>query len=141
MARTTEAAIEELAQAAWHFVRRVRAEANDDELTWSQLSATGQLARNGAMTTAELARAESVKPQSMSATLAALEERGLVERRRDPTDGRQILFALTKVAVARRMERSRIKREWLATAFARLDASERRALIDAVAPLKRLANA
>jgi DNA-binding MarR family transcriptional regulator len=121
-----EVAVEELAAAAWQLVRRARAEGNTDELTWSQMVVVGRLGKNGPMTTADLARAESVKPQSMGATLAALEEQGL--------------FALTKAGTAMRETRSKRKRAWLAEALSKLDASERRALRDAVAPMKRLAN-
>ncbi|MGB6987282.1 MAG: MarR family transcriptional regulator [Candidatus Aquilonibacter sp.] len=137
----TEAAIEELLQATWQLVRRLRSESNDDGLTWSQMVVLGQLKRHGPMTTAELARAESVKPQSMGATLAFLEEQGLVERRAHPSDGRQVLFALTKSAVSQGEARRRAKRRWLTSALAQLDPSEQRLLIAAIGPLKHLVNA
>jgi|HubBroStandDraft_4_1064222.scaffolds.fasta_scaffold77060_2 DNA-binding MarR family transcriptional regulator len=137
---STETAVEELVQATWQVVRRLRAESNADGLTWSQTTVLGQLSRHGAMTTADLARAESVKPQSMGATLAYLEEQGLVERRSHPTDGRQVLFALTKVGSVQRDERSRVKHAWLAEAVAQLTPLEQRALLAAVEPMKRLAN-
>ncbi len=140
-ALATEAAIEELLQATWQLVRRLRAESNADGLTWSQTVVLGQLKKRGPMTTADLARVESVKPQSMGATLAYLEEQGLVERRADPSDGRQVLFALSKPAVAQLEARSRAKRRWLAGALARLDPAAQRALIAAVGPLKQLVNA
>ncbi|RVW01068.1 MarR family winged helix-turn-helix transcriptional regulator [Rhodococcus xishaensis] len=38
---------------------------------------------------------ERVRPQSMAATLAVLDERGLVQRRPDPNDGRRQLISLT----------------------------------------------
>jgi DNA-binding MarR family transcriptional regulator len=137
----TEVAIEELLQATWQLLRRLRSESNAGGLTWSQTVVLGQLKRYGPMTTADLARAESVKPQSMGATLAFLEEQGLVERRTHPSDGRQVLFALTKPARAQLEARSRAKRRWLTGALAQLDPSEQRALIAAAGPLKRLANA
>jgi DNA-binding MarR family transcriptional regulator len=137
---SAETAVEELLQATWQVLRRLRAESNTDGLTWSQTTALGQLRRHGAMTTAELARLESVKPQSMGATLAYLEEAGLVARRPHPSDGRQVLFALTPAALARSEERSRVKRRWLSDALAKLDPTEQRALLAAVDPLKRLAN-
>lgn len=54
------------------------------------------LARGGPATAAELARSEQITPQAMSATLGALEERRLVERRPDPADGRRVLMSLTQ---------------------------------------------
>jgi DNA-binding MarR family transcriptional regulator len=132
--------VEELLQATGQLLRRLRAESSGDDLTWSQTVVLGQLAKNGPATTADLARSEAVKPQSMSATLGALEEQGLVERRPHPTDGRQIYFALTKSGVATREARSRLKREWLADAIEQLSPSELRALLGALEPMKRLAN-
>jgi DNA-binding MarR family transcriptional regulator len=76
----------------------------------------------------------------MGATLAYLEEQGLVERRSHPTDGRQVLFALTKLGSAQRDERSRVKHAWLAEAVSQLTPLEQRALLAAVEPMKRLAN-
>ena len=135
-----ESIVEALMQATWLLTRRLRAEANSDGLTWSQMVVVGQLSRHGPMTTADLARAESVKPQSMSGTLAALEELGLVERRAHPSDGRQVLFALTKAALAIRETRARIKRTWIAAALERLTPAELRALTAAIEPLRKLAD-
>ena len=76
----------------------------------------------------------------MSATLGVLEELGLVERRQHPTDGRQILFALTRAGLATRETRSRLKRKWLSSAIAQLSPAELRALLAAAEPMKNLAN-
>ncbi len=88
-----------------------------------------------------LARAESVKPQSMGATLAELEREGLVERRPHPTDGRQVLFALTDEGVEARRKRSAAKQKWLLAAMAKLDLAEQQTLMSAVALIKRLGQA
>ena len=90
------------------------------------------------MTTADLARAEAVKPQSMGATLAELEREGLVERQPHPTDGRQVLFALTDEGVEARRKRSAAKQTWLLAAMAKLDPGEQQTLISAAALIKRL---
>lgn len=47
------------------------------------------------MTGAELARQEQISQQSIGATLATLEQRGLVERAPDPGDGRRALLTLS----------------------------------------------
>ncbi len=75
----------------------------------------------------------------MGASLAALEQEGLVQRRPHPTDGRQVLFALTEAGTAVRRRNSGLKREWLSAAMARLDAAEQQTVIDAAALIKRLA--
>ena len=135
-----EGAVEELLQATGLLLRRLRTEASGDNLTWSQTVVLGQLSKQGPATTADLARVEAVTPQSMSATLGVLEEQGLVERRQHPTDGRQILFALTKEGQATREARSRLKRTWLSSALAHLTQAELRALLAAAGPMKKLAN-
>jgi DNA-binding MarR family transcriptional regulator len=135
-----ENSVEDLIQATAQLVRRLRAEASGDELTWSQTVVLSQLEKHGPATTADLARNESVKPQSMSATLAALEERGLVERGQHPTDGRQILFGITNAGSAIRKARRRLKRTWLSGALAQLTQAELRALLGAAEPMRKLAN-
>ena len=93
--RSLDADIADLVHAIGLLVRRVRAAAAVHELSWSEAVVMGRLAQDGPATTADLARAEAVRPQSMGATIAALEERGLVERKPHPTDGRQMKIVLT----------------------------------------------
>jgi DNA-binding MarR family transcriptional regulator len=133
-----ETVVAELSLAVGRLLRRLRAGSNPKGLTWSQTAALARLERAGSMTTADLARAEAVKPQSMGATLAELERDGLVERRPHPTDGRQVLFALTAGGVEARRQRSAAKQAWLLAAMARLDADERRTLMAAAALISRL---
>jgi DNA-binding MarR family transcriptional regulator len=135
---SVEATVTELSSAVGQLLRRLRAESNPDELTWSQTVALARLERAGSTTTADLARAESVKPQSMGATLAELEREGLVERQPHPTDGRQVLFALTAAGVEARRKRSTAKQTWLLAAMARLDPGEHQTLMAAAALIKRL---
>jgi DNA-binding MarR family transcriptional regulator len=134
-----EPVVAELSLAIGQLVRRLRAEANPDELTWSQLAVLARLDRTGAMTTADLARAEFVKPQSMGTTLADLEQAKLVQRKPHPTDGRQILFELTIHGTEARRQRTIAKREWLLAAMTKLDPAEQRTLVTAAALIKRLA--
>src|SRR6202034_1881640 len=94
--KTLESAVIDLTQAIGLLVRRVRAAAASHELSLTESAVLARLARDGPATTADLARAESMKPQSMGTTVAALEEMGLVERSPHPTDGRQVNIALTR---------------------------------------------
>jgi DNA-binding MarR family transcriptional regulator len=134
-----ETAVTELSLAIGQLLRRLRAESSPDGLTWSQTVALVRLEKAGPTTTADLARAESVKPQSMGATLADLEREGLVERRPHPTDGRQFLFALTAEGVEARRKRSALKQKWLLAAMAKLDPAEQQTLMAAVARRRRAA--
>jgi DNA-binding MarR family transcriptional regulator len=134
-----ETIVTELSLAIGQLLRRLRAESDPDGLTWSQTVALSRLEKAGSMTTADLARAEAVKPQSMGATLAELEGGGLVERQPHPTDGRQVLFALTDAGVEARLKRSAAKQKWLLAEMAELDPGERQTLVSAAALIKRLA--
>jgi DNA-binding MarR family transcriptional regulator len=134
-----EPAVAELSLAIGQLVRRLRMEVNPGELSWSQLATLARLDKMGAMTTADLARAEFVKPQSMGTTLADLEQAGLVQRRPHPTDGRQVLFALTAEGMEARRLRNIAKREWLQAAMAKLDPAEQQTLMAAAVLIKRLA--
>lgn len=136
-----EMAVTELSLAIGQLLRRLRADTNPDGLTWSQTMVLARLDKAGPMTTADLARAEGVKPQSMGATLAELENEGLVSRQPHPTDGRQILFALTEAGIQARHRRSATKQKWLLEAMARLTPSERETLMSAVVLIKRLGEA
>ncbi|WP_210245301.1 MarR family winged helix-turn-helix transcriptional regulator [Martelella alba] len=128
----------ELSLAVGLLLRRLRAETNPDGLSWSQTAALARLEKSGPMTTADLARAEAVKPQSMGATLAELEREGFVERHRHPSDGRQVLFALTADGIEARRKRGAAKQKWLMEAMTRLDPKEQEALMEAAALIKRL---
>lgn len=136
-----ETAVTELSLAIGQLLRRLRAETNPDGLTWSQTMALAHLEKGGSMTTADLARAEAVKPQSMGATLAEMEDEGLVSRQPHPTDGRQVLFALTEKGVEARLRRSAAKQKWLIEAMAKLTPEERETLMSAIALIKRLGEA
>jgi len=135
-----EMTVTELLRATGQLIRRLRAESNPSELTLSQLAILARLEEGGRMTTADLARAESMKPQSMGAALAGLEQDGLVQRQPHPTDGRQVLFALTEAGVATRRRNTHLKREWLSAAIAELAPGEQQTLVAAVSLIKRLSD-
>jgi len=120
-------------------MRRVRAAAASHELSLTEAAVMARLANDGPATTADLARAEGVKPQSMGATIAALEQMRMVERKPHPTDGRQVHIALTAKGAAVRNSVKDAKRTWLAQAVAQLDEQERVTLFKAAAIIRRLA--
>ena len=137
--RTLDADIADLVHAIGLLVRRVRAAAAAHELSWSEAVVMGRLAQDGpATTTADLARAEAVRPQSMGATIAALEGRGLVERKPHPTDGRQVNIVLTAKGTAVCKSSKDAKLIWLAQAIARLDGNDRETLFAASEIIQRL---
>jgi DNA-binding MarR family transcriptional regulator len=133
-----DTAVIDFGQAIGLLVRRVRAAAASHELSLSEAAVMARLAKGGPATTADLARAESVKPQSMRATIAALEEMGMVERKPHPTDGRQVNIELTTKGAAVRKSAKDAKRTWLAQAIAQLDKQEQATLFAAGEIIKRL---
>ena len=133
-----DADVAEFVQAIGLLIRRVRAVTAAHELSWSEGMVLGRLAKDGPATTAELARAEAVKPQSMGATISALEERGFVERKPHPTDGRQMNIALTAKGVSVRKDARSARRTWLSQTIARLDEKEQESLPSVISLLKRL---
>jgi len=135
-----EKAATELALALGLLVRRLRSAAPSEshELSWTQKAVMVRLDTEGPATTADLARAEGMKPQSMGTTIAALEEMGMVEREPHPTDGRQINIALTEKGARMRKETRIAKQTWLAEAIAKLDAAEQKSLPAFTALIKRL---
>jgi DNA-binding MarR family transcriptional regulator len=138
--KSLEVASVEFGQAIGLLVRRVRAAAAQHELSLTESAVLVRLAKEGPATTAELARAESVKPQSMGATVATLEELGLVQRNPHPTDGRQMNIELTAKGVAVRNSTKDAKRTWLTQAIAKLTEEEREKLFLAGEIIKRLAD-
>jgi DNA-binding MarR family transcriptional regulator len=76
-------------------LRRLRQAQAEGELTLPESSALTRLDRGGPATASALAKLEQISPQSMGATLGALEARGLVERRPDPADGRRVVLSVT----------------------------------------------
>jgi DNA-binding MarR family transcriptional regulator len=136
--KTAENAIIDFAHAIGLLVRRVRAAAASQELSLTEAAVMARLARDGPATTADLARAEGMKPQSMGTTIAALEGVGMVERKPHPTDGRQVNIELTAKGTAVRNRAKDAKRNWLAQAIARLDKQEQETLFAAGAIIQRL---
>jgi DNA-binding MarR family transcriptional regulator len=136
--RTLESAVTDFTQAVGLLVRRLRAAAASHELSLTESAVMSRLARDGPATTADLARSEGMKPQSMGTTIAALEEMGLVERKPHPTDGRQVNIVLTAKGAAVRKSAKDAKQTWLAQAIARLDEQERETLFAAGRIVKRL---
>ena len=138
MARTRDLDIGDFAQTIGRLVRHMRAAAAQHELSLTESAVLARLGRDGPATTAELARAEGMRPQSMSAAIATLEERGLVERKQHPSDGRQVNLALTEKGIAVRSSTKDLKRAWLAQATAGLEDEELLTLARAGDILKRL---
>lgn len=141
MTRAEEAA-EHLRAVISSLVRRVRAESARQSYSWPQLAALKRLDADGPMTTADLARAEHIKPQTMGELVGELEAAALVMRRDDTEDGRRRLVSLTRAGSRALAEGRAARQSWLANAIAnQLDANEQRALIGAIELLRKISEA
>src|SRR5215472_12521461 len=119
--------------------RRLRGVATGSDLTPSQTAALTRLWKEGASSASGLAGAERVRPQSMATIVAALEQRGLIERTPDPEDGRRQVVSLTEAGRERAESDRQEREEWLARAMQeRYSERERRIILDALSLLERL---
>ena len=98
-------------------VRRLRLVQAEGDLTMPESSALARLDRGGPATASALARQEQISPQSMGATLAALEARGLVERHADPGDGRRAVISLSQAGLQALRDKRHARTERLAAAL------------------------
>ncbi|GGF40435.1 MarR family transcriptional regulator [Marmoricola endophyticus] len=122
--------------------RRLKSLGESGGLTPSQTSVLSRLEKSGPAGTSELAAAERVRPQSMAATVAALEERGMVQRASDPGDGRRQVISVSDEGRTWLAETRAVREEWLVAALAqRLDADEQRTVREAAALVERVLDA
>ena len=120
--------------------RQLRQTQGDGELSAPETAALARLDRGGPATASARARLEQISPQSMGATLGALEARGLIERRGDPADGRRIVLSVTDAGLRVLRNRRSARTEQLARALsAGFTRAERRQLMAAAPLIERLA--
>jgi DNA-binding MarR family transcriptional regulator len=119
--------------------RRLRAQGGRDDLTLSQIAVLLRLEKDGAATVSGLARAEGMRPQSMSSIVTSLQDAGLADSSSDPNDGRQILISLSKKCEKLLRESRAARQDWLTTAILqKLSAQEQQKLSSALKLLGRL---
>ena len=139
-AKTTEALASELRIGVGLLLRRLRQAPTEDDLTLPEASALARLDRYGPSTASELAKREQISPQSMGATTAALEARGLVQRTADPDDGRRQILSPTEAGYEALRGRRNAKTELMAAALDAEFSAEELERLRAAAPLiERLA--
>jgi DNA-binding MarR family transcriptional regulator len=121
-------------------VRRMRQVQLPGELTLAETWALKRLDNGGPASSSELARQDRISPQSMGVTLGVLEQRGLIERRRDPADGRRVVLSVTEAGHQLVNDRQGARVEQFAAALRDgFTAAERDQLLATTPLLERLA--
>lgn len=108
----------DLSIAVLRLSRCLRAQ-RSDRITLTQLSTLAVLRRLGPMAPSAIAAHERVQPPSMTRVVASLVDLGLVTREQHPSDGRQVIVAISEEGGRIIDEQVGAGRDWLA---ARLDA-------------------
>jgi len=119
--------------------RRLREQGGGSDLTPSQICVLLRLEKDGASTVSGLARAEGMRPQSMSSIVNSLQDAGLVGSSPDPNDGRQTLMSLSKKCERFLRESRAARQDWLTAAILqKLSSNEQQKLSAALKLLSRI---
>jgi DNA-binding MarR family transcriptional regulator len=142
MSRTNTGLSSALRVSVMRLSRRLRNEREaSDDLSSNQMAVLFTLAREGALTIGELAAEEKVQPPSMTRTVGALVDKGLVQRAAHTTDRRAVVITLTDAGGVVIDESRRRKEAWLHQRLCELTPAQRQILRDAAPVLEQLSRA
>ena len=138
-AERTSALAVELRAIFGKLKRKLREQGGRSDLTPSQVSVLLRLEKDGPAAVSTLARAEGMRPQSMSAIITSLLEAGLVAGSPDPNDRRQTLMSLSRKCQKLLTDGRAARQDWLTrTIQQKLSSQEQEKLAAAVNLLARL---
>jgi DNA-binding MarR family transcriptional regulator len=133
--------VEELADrlhsTAIHLLRQVRVQDAASGLAPARLSALSVLVFGGAMSLNELARAEQVRPPTMSRIVDALESEGLIRRTVNQQDRRAVVLEATEKGTAILWQGRKRRVKFLARHLSRLSEQERKEIDDAIKSIQK----
>jgi DNA-binding MarR family transcriptional regulator len=133
--------IEELADrlhsTAIHLLRQVRVQDAASGIAPARLSALSVLVFGGAMSLNELARAEQVRPPTMSRIVDALEAEGLVLRTVNEQDRRAVVIEATEKGAGILWQGRKRRVKFLAKHLSRLSEAERKQIEAAVQAIQK----
>jgi len=139
MAQDAEVVADELQSVVGALVRQMRSVSPAHDISLSQVSILKRLDRKGPRTVAELARLDKITHQSVTVSVNALADRGLVRRVADQDDLRRKLLVITDDGTQLLAERREAGLENLASTIAdRLSDAERTRLSQALPLMRRL---
>jgi DNA-binding MarR family transcriptional regulator len=133
--------VEELADrlhsTAIHLLRQVRIQDATTGIAPARLSALSVVVFGGAMSLNELARAEQVRPPTMSRIVDALQAEGLVRRTRNVKDRRAVVIEATEKGTAILWQGRKRRVKFLARRLSRLDEAELKQIENAVKAIQK----
>ncbi|HXA84469.1 MAG TPA: MarR family transcriptional regulator [Candidatus Dormibacteraeota bacterium] len=133
--------VEELADrlhsTAIHLLRQVRVQDAATGIAPARLSALSVLVFGGAMSLNELARAEQVRPPTMSRIVDALQAEGLVRRTTNAKDRRAVVLEATEKGTAILWQGRKRRVKFLARHLSRLTEAELKQIENAVNAIQK----
>jgi len=134
---STEALADRLHSTAIHLLRLVRVQDAAAGIGPAQLSALSVVVFTGPVSLNDLARAEMVRPPTMSRIVDALESAGLARRRVNSADRRAVLVEPTEKGTALLHKGRQRRVAFLAGHLARLTPGERKNIERAVTAVQK----
>jgi len=133
----TEELADRLHSAAIHLLRHVRVQDAASGLAPARLSALSVLVFGGAMSLNDLARAEQVRPPTMSRIVDALESENLIRRTVNPQDRRAVVLEATAKGTAILWQGRKRRIKFLAKHLSRLTETERKNIDAAIKAIQK----
>jgi DNA-binding MarR family transcriptional regulator len=132
-----EALADRLHSSAIHLLRLVRVQDARTGIGPAQLSALSVIVFGGPASLKDLARAEQVRPPTMSRIVDGLEAAGLARRRAHPDDRRAVMIEATEKGTAILQKGRRLRVQFLSGHLAGLSSAERAYIDKAVLALQK----
>ncbi|HEX3155114.1 MAG TPA: MarR family transcriptional regulator [Candidatus Angelobacter sp.] len=133
----TEELADRLHSTAIHLLRQVRVQDAASGLAPARLSALSVLVFGGAMSLNDLARAEQVRPPTMSRIVDALESASLIRRTTNPQDRRAVVLEATEKGKAILLQGRKRRVKFLAKHLSRLSKQERKQIDGAIKAIQK----
>jgi DNA-binding MarR family transcriptional regulator len=133
----TEELADRLHTAAIHLLRQVRVQDSATGLPPARLSALSVLVFGGAMSLNALAKAEQVRPPTMSRIVDALEADKLIRRTVNPQDRRAVVLEATEKGTAILWQGRKRRVKFLAKHLSRLSEPERKQIDGAIKAIQK----
>ncbi len=132
-----EEVADQLHSTAIRLLRLVRVQDTTSGIAPARLSALSVMVFGGPVSLRELARAEQVRPPTMSRIVDALEAQGLARRTINTKDRRAVLIAATKRGQSLLQEGRARRVKFLASYLVKLEPAELRILAEGLAAMQR----